>query len=374
MGTLKKKTSRTISKTKSRSGKHVESTKKYGVRVAHHKHTGRRIGISFTSYTVLYFILVLTGATLFFASNAAQADQTVSSGVNLTGRMKGPIPQFPATFIEPSNNGRVNTNTVTIRGTCQPGLYVELFRYSTFAGATLCGNSGEFQLTASLRPGQNNFIAKMSDADAQYAPDSSVLAIFYDIPKKLRVSGTTTQLTNPNDPAAQNQNNPPNYEPLIVTTALARKAYPINKVGVLKYTIIGGVTPYAVSISWDDGSLNDLFSLSNGGEQTASHKFAKSGQHVVSITVSDGLNNKTTVQTIVSVTRDYTGVAGAISPKCVPGSADYFSSECYVNSRVAQILDSVWPAFGVAVLMTTSFWFGERIVAARAASNLRHKH
>ncbi len=373
MAKLKKRTSRTISKAKTHAVKQVESTKKYGVRVAHHKHTGRRIGIAFTSYTVLYFILVLTGATLFFASNAAQADQTVSGSINLTGRMKGPVPQFPATFIEPSNDSKVGTNTITIRGTCQSGLYVELFRYSTFAGATLCGNSGEFQLTVSLRPGQNNFIAKMSDADAQYAPDSSVLTIFYEIPKKLKVDGTGTQATNPNDPNSQNQNNPPNYEPLIVTTSLSRKAYPINKVGTLKYTIIGGIAPYAVSINWDDGSQNDLFSLTNGGEQSALHRFTKSGQHVVSITISDGLNNKTTIQTIVSVTRDYTGVAGVISPKCVPGSADYFSSECYVSSRVAQILDSVWPAFGIAVLMTISFWFGERIVAARITPSLRHK-
>lgn len=381
----KKKPSRTISKkpaglkaTAHSKRTHVETKKKFGVRLVHHRHTGRKVGISHTSYAALYFLLILTGATLFFANRSAQAvDQVVNGSVNLTGRMKGPVPQNPAVFIEPTNGSRTNTNTAVVRGSCQAGLYIELFRYSTFAGSTLCGNNGEFQMTVTLKPGQNDFIAKMSDADSQYAPDSSVLTIFYDVPQKpLTVSGsgnTSTKATNPNDPTTQNVYNPPGYTPLIVTTVLPRTAFPINKEATFKYTILGGQPAYAVLINWDDGTQSDLRSVSNPGEQNVTHKFKKSGQHVITITVSDALNNKAIVQTIVSVTREYTGVASTVPAKCQPGNPEFFSAECYVNNRVVQILDAVWPALIVASLMTLSFWFGERIVYTRYGSHTRRR-
>jgi hypothetical protein len=77
-------------------------------------------------------------------------------------------------------------------------------------------------------------------------------------------------------------------------------------------------------------------------------------------------SNKSTFQVLAVVNENATPpghIGGPPAPEMCVGAPS--SVECYVTSRVAEIVEKLWPAFIMANLMTASFWFGERIVYLR---------
>lgn len=323
---------------------------RYGVRLVHHRHSWRFLPWHYTSYAILYFLLLLTAFLILFASNAVKAGppQTAQGSIAVSGVVNGPPPSTPAVITSPKNNARVSDGLIPVNGTCTQNLFVELYRNNTFAGQDLCDVNNSFEIMLTLVPGENKLMVKVKDGANQYGPDSSTVIVFYD-----------TQSSSQNAPGGSGSRyiangNLPQF--LLYTDSVLHGTV-VNKKFTLVYEIDGGNPPYAVSIDWGDDSKDSVYSHNAKGDYIAEHKYQLAGQFTISIGGSDSMQTKAIIQTIVVVHGTETAALIA-SDACQP------VTKCLASSSF--VLDMVnryiWPAMLIAFLMTFSFWLGERVV------------
>ncbi len=322
----------------------VLTHKKLGVSLTHHQHTGNRVPIRYTSYTLLFFLLVLAGSILLLAGHVAKADQTAQGDINLSGKLLGPPPSTAAVITNPSNGQRFSSNIIDVDGSCTAGLIVEIFRNDSFAGSARCQSQGSFHLSISLIPGQNDLKARIRDDASQYGPDSTIVGAFYDVPK-------TPTAAVPQPPLAT-------ALPFLIYTQSVQRGTGNGGNLQLKYEINGGKAPYAIAINWGDGTKVDAVVQSGEGDFTLSHKYTSAGQYTLSISGNDAAHNRAYVQSVAAV--QGLPVAAAVS-----GCRDFSGITCNVSNQLQRLVDELWPAFIVACLMTVSFWLGERVVYGR---------
>lgn len=307
------------------------------VRIAHHKHSGRKIPIHYTSYAVLFFLLVLTGVSLLLAGGRAMADATHTGNVNVSALVQGPPPNQAAVISSPRDNERFDINIIQLEGKCQPNQVIEAYRYSIFSGTQFCTPEGTFKIHITLQAGRNDLRIRTRDVLRQYGPDSGVVTVYYDPPK-------------PPPPG------------LFLYTRPIYDGFNRGDTVKIKYEIDGGKQPFAVSINWSDDSRADLVSLDKVGDYEASHIYQDGGQYTITISATDQNGTQALIQVVVVINEKESVAAPTIPSACIrePGSF-----ECFMGNRLQQFIENLWPAFIIACLMTASFWFGERIVYSR---------
>lgn len=325
-----------------------------GVRIVHHRHSGKRLPWYYTSYVLLFFLLVLTGAVLLFASSAARADQQAQGSIDLNGQVNGPPPSEAATITNPKNGAHTSTNLIDVDGSCTPGLLVEIYRYAIFAGSTYCTSQETFHVSITLIPGPNDLKARISDSIGQYGPDSSVVTVYYDLPKQIPGKVPIKEIT---------------QRPFLIYTQSIQRGASTTQDTVMKYELNGGKPPYAISINWGDNSNNDVFLQNDEGDFSATHHFKEGGQYTVTISGSDAANNQAIIMTTIAV-QGSKGVVFVAQPAC-NNFASASSTYCLLSNQLVHIVNSIWPAFIVACLMTFSFWLGERVVLSHLPKRLR---
>lgn len=325
---------------------HHKSTykpKKFPVRLAHHKHTGRHLPFYCTSYAVLFFLLVFAGALLLFVTHSTKASQRVESGsVNLFGEVRGSAPSTAATIQSPPDGSRFTSPQLEVKGSCLEGSYIELYRNGSFAGMVLCSANNTFSITITLDAGKNSLKAKTRDSFGQYGPDSATVVVFYDPPGSSGdsiVSPVRIEL-----------------EPGIYG-ALEGQPLAIN------YKISGDKPPYAVSVDWGDGEPGTLVSLNKLGGHKISHEFKKSGHMIIRFNALGSAGTSSTVQT-VAVIYGAEDINISVGYTC-KSTANKFSSHCIANDPLIDLTEKLWPALIVALLMTVSFWVGETVIYRR---------
>ncbi len=331
--------------------KHHHSTYKIGklrLRLAHHKHTGRWLPFYCTSYAVAFFLLILAGALVVFTTHATNANP-ISGSIELTGVVNGPPPEIPAVITSPSSGIEVANSQVELKGTCLEDTYIEIYRNGVFAGMVQCASDGTFKIIITLVPGANDIIAKTRDNIGQYGPDSEKINIFF----KQLVANTTQN---------QTQSGGQTYsKTLLVYTPPLQRGLVINQQLGLEYEIDGGVKPYTASIDWGDGTPNTLINHESIGNFKAIHEYKKAGQMTVRISVIDAKGEQASIQTVV-VVHDITPPAASVS------SCDYskfnssFAQYCTQPGKLEAAVNYIWPALAITILMTASFWIGERVM------------
>ena len=327
----------------------------HGIRIAHHQHSGRFIPWHYTSYAVLYFLLLLTVFLMLFASNAAKATHETSQGsITVSGVINGPPPSTPAIITSPKDGAHVSERTISVLGDCTQDLFVELYRGNNFAGQDLCDGNDSFEIIITLLPGENKLVAKIKDGAEQYGPDSNTVFVFYDVPS-----------TSKEGPSKDISNN--NLLPFLLYTSSAVHGQVVNDKLTLTYEIDGGQSPYAISIDWGDDSKDSVFSHKSDGDFIADHTYKYGGQFTITINGSDSLQTKAVIQTI-AIVYDASDAALITDVDCQP------ITKCLASSSF--ILDIInrylWPATIVALLMTFSFWLGERFVYAESRRKPKH--
>lgn len=324
----------------SKSRAHLDSTfraKRVPIRVAHHKHTGRRLPFYCTSYAALFFILVFISAFVLLITINVHADQQVGT-INLSGQVKGKPPEIPAKLTSPPIQSHFTQSRVEVSGTCLAGTYIEIYRKDIFAGMTICTPEGTFAITITLVPGENLIIAKTRDSLGQYGPDSGVLVIYYD----LSASSGVSQL-----------------KPFLIYTDPVQRGLSINQNLYLDYEVDGGEAPYTVAIDWGDGSPTYLAKHDKKGDFSSAHTYKTSGQRTIYISGIDAEGRKATIQTIVVIHPPSVVASGSSTCEGAGSFAEY----CFPsNSLLIKITEIIWPAIIIAALMTLSFWVGERVI------------
>jgi len=313
-----------------------------GMRIAHHRHTGRRVHIHYTSYAFLFFILVFTGLTLLLGGELVDAgpQQTEQASVGLAGTVPGPPPDSPAVITVPTNNTRTSNSTITVKGSCTNALSVEIYRNNVLAGSTICEN-GAFDLQVGLLPGSNSLKARIFDSLGQYGPDSEAIVVIYETP--------TPSATLPTE--------------LIITAKPAQQFLLQKQRLTVSYTISGGDEPYALAFNWGDGTETEAVPISEEGQYGIARTYNKTGKQTVLINASDALGVKTFFQFAVMVApASGVSVPSNASRACNSGSTPM---SCFASEQIPRLINIAWPALGVTSLMTASFWLGEKIMLSR---------
>lgn len=305
--------------------------KKFVVRMAHHEHSGKHLPFHYTSYAILFFLLIFVTAFVFMISKQVNAYEQIKSGsISLSGFSKGPPPKNAPVITSPVSKNVFEKNVIAVEGTCEPAKYIEIYRNTVMAGGAICSPEGTFKIYVTLVPGKNVIYARIHDALWQYGPDSKSIVVWYNVPA-------------------------PKYPVMLVYTRPIQKGVLLGQDFPLEYTISGGKTPYAVSINWGDGSVADVHVHKSHGSFRVNHKYEKAGQYVLLINVKDDSGQTALIQSVVVVHSTEAEIP-LIAYECVD------SNNCTPPSQVLTLLDWVWPALLVATLMTASFWIGEKYV------------
>ena len=319
--------------------------KKYGVRIAHHEHSGKFLNWQYTSYAVLFFLLACASLVILFASNAARAyDQTGSGSITLGGFSKGPPPENAAVITSPADRAVFEEGIISVQGTCERGLFIELFRNSVLAGGVVCAPNDTFKILITIVPGKNDIQARTFDALLQYGPDSKLITVWYNVPL-------------------------PPVPSVLVYTQPIQKGHFAGQTLELDYVISGGDSPYALSIDWGDNSPSTVLIHQKSGGYKAKHEYKKDGQYTITISATDERGQKALIQSIAVVhSSDSNG-------PLVTRTVCEDESTCLVTTGggLLTALDWVWPAVLIACLMTLSFYIGEKVAAAHPIVRIRSR-
>ena len=331
---------------------HLDSTyraKKVPIRVAHHKHTGKRLPFYCTSYAVLFFLLIFTTTLILIISGSVRADQQ-SGIVQLSGQVKGKPPKVAAKITYPSGNARFTNSQIEVRGTCLEDTYVEIYRKKSFAGMTICSSAGTFSITITLAPGQNNLKARIRDNLGQYGPDSAIVTVYLD--PKPSTKTQTSQVSKEDQKAF--------ISPMLIYTDPVQRGISVGQTLSLDYEVDGNEAPYTIAIDWGDDSPTSLFKHDKEGDNGASHKYTTAGQRTIHISGIGAKGGKAVIQTIVVV--HPTNAPITSTSKCGDNHiGSSFAEYCLPDNELIKIADLLWPTSIVAILMTGSFWVGEKI-------------
>lgn len=240
-------------------------------------------------------IVVLLFFGVFFVSNQTFAAPITSNGaVNVSGTVYGPPPIVPAIITSIASGQRFTNSPITVSGTCGPNLIVKIFKNNIFAGSAVCSNDGKFTILVDLLYGKTELRVRNYDFQDQAGPESMVLAVYYDVPS------VTTEPANGNNSTVQapsNNNEPSAANQLIIKTDVTHRGVTPNVDFEWPIEIVGGTPPYAVNISWGDGTTS-LISRKDGSTFNLHHKYVKNGNYTITINVVDVLGRKTSIQLI----------------------------------------------------------------------------
>ncbi len=322
---------------------------------AHH-HSGRLLAHHHTSYPALAFLLLVSAILAAAASYATQADSSDSSVVSLT--VNGPPPSTAPTIDDPTTGDHVSTNSITVRGTCQSGLLVEVDRNTDFAGDTMCDASGLYSVLITLVPNENDLVARHADALGQYGPDSNVVIVFYDVPPPppspspsasptplpSGSSGSSSGTKHTAQTATPTPAPPAQPAPLLISAGnQLYRGGEVQETIQWPVTITGGRGPYVVTWEWGDGSATDSLVAPAAGPVQMAHAYANPGSYQVTIRATDASGNQAVLQ-VVTVINGTATAASAIG-----------------NSKPdAGVLIAIWPTLSLCGLLVLCFWLGER--------------
>lgn len=294
-----------------------------------HKHTFELHHHRHSSYPGMVLLLVMAGVLLTSVSLTAEAAPPAvnpqSGSIGLQGTVHGPAPSQAATITSPRNGDHTSSIPITVQGLCPAGTFVLITKNGAFAGATTCADDGTFSLQIDLFDGQNELVARVSDALGQFGPDSAGVSVFYDAPSVSLPGGVTGRQL---------------FLDADITVVAVSPGQSVSRT----VTIVGGVGPYAISWDWGDGSTS-LMSQSGEGPVSASHTYAQPGNYQIVVRASDAAGNAAFLQlvTVVNGPVPAVGTNKGTGLGALPGT-----------------LLAAWPLLGLAIFFVAFFWLGER--------------
>jgi hypothetical protein len=322
--------------------------------------TAARTRRFFLPWPVILFILLSIGVLLIGWTFQTEADD-----VHVTAKVSAPLPTGPAVITSPGDGSRFTNVPITVSGTCPTDTYVKLYRNDFFSGTAICTTDGNFTLDTDLFPGANKLEAKIFNLTDDEGPAPTPITVFYDVPQQPTASSDNTQSqpsTGSSTPTSQTP-----AVPLSLKTDFNYRGYKVGQVVEWTLEVNGGVPPYALNVDWGDGS-NSVISQKYAGKVTFNHRYKKvgdgtNGSYKVKATGSDSEGRQTYLQLFLIIVPS--GVPGFVSNTLPAGP--------HINISWLKL---IWPAYFVVILMSLSFWLGEReeIVLIKNRKRLRRGH
>lgn len=329
-----------------------------GLNLSHHRHSGRRLPHSHTSYPALAMVLLAVGVLLSNASHLASAATLTGSGdYVVTAAYLGPPPATAATIDSPIDSAHVKATPITVSGSCPANTYVTLTRNGVTSGSAICGALNTYSLQTDLFSGPNALLAHVYTTFNVAGPNSNQVIVTYDAP--IAVPPTTTGGTASKAPVSTVQpgiatSSQPGL-PLLIKSNFQYVGHALGQAVNYQFEIVGGTAPYAVSINWGDGTTKTL-SLTASGPFSVSHTYAKASQYQSSYkilaTAGDAAGEQTLLQVLAIVNdRPTVPLASTVGNGNQPSAG--------IFQQLGNLMKYLWPTYGVVVLMFGSFWLGE---------------
>lgn len=280
--------------------------------------------------------LVIVGILIVFVFALsrvdAQFENPQTGGIGLQGQISAPAPTSSPTISTPTS-GQVLTNIPQeVRGLCSNGLLVKLFKNNVFSGSAICQN-GSYNILIDLFTGANELVARHYDDLDQAGPDSNVVSvIFNDASRRIGIT-----------------------ERIIMTTNFARRGTNPGQELVWPITISGGKAPYAISVDWGEGDINDVYVVPSPGEFKIKHSYKQAGIYRVLIKATDSEGNIGFLQITVVVNGETT----------MDQSTNTNNSNVCLDKK-----DYIWQSLVIIIpLMLVSFYLGKNY----SVSRIKHK-
>jgi hypothetical protein len=293
-------------------------------------------------YPLIGFMLLAIGLLLIGITFKSSAD---SVDLKVKAKISAPLPTQPAIITSPINNQTFKYKPITVSGTCPtdnyPGNYVVLLRNGVNSGAVPCSSDGTFRIESDLFAGNNELIAQIYNVTDDAGPPSDAVTVQYD-PVTATVPLDSQSLTIP---------------PFLLKTDFKYKSYLTGQSVNWDLEISGGEPAYAIKVDWGDGQTS-LISQKSQGKFTIEHKYNQPGQppsynYTVKVSAVDGGSRTAYIQFFIRV--------NPFNAPLQAGPTNTTSSTSSSSSLLGlNLLAVAWPAYGILVLMTISFWLGEQ--------------
>lgn len=290
---------------------------------------------------MVLFLVIFVVIGLTFKTSAAD--------VNVNAFVNGPPPAGPATILSPLDGETFTAAPVTFSGTCPVGggNMVKLYRNGIFTGATLCTLAGTFQIQSDLFEGLNVMESKVFNGIDVEGPTAPTINVYYNPPPPPAEPDAQTPTTT-SKPVSQ----APTTQ-LLLKTENAFKGYFTGDTINWELEIIGGRSPYALTVNWGDGGLSTL-SRKDAGKFKIKHTYESPGvnqdSYTIKIALTDDAGGSTFLQMMVIV-RDKQEITAAI-----PGSTTASIPPLNLSLQYKVAL----PIYLGLLMLVGTFWLGER--------------
>lgn len=271
---------------------------------------------------ILASALFLLTADKAYAQSGGGAENPQRGSIGIEGLIPGDPPLRPPVINSPIDGQTITELPVTVRGTCEAGLIVEIYKNDVFAGSGVCKDNNTFSIDIDLFFGENVLYAGIRDLMGQRGPDSEKITVFY----KPSVTGS--------DEGRGQQ--------LLLTSPISFKGVLPGEEIVFPVQLSGGKGPYAISINWGDGN-NDVFVRSDTGEFDISHVYQRPGVYRVIVKASDSNDQVAFLQLTAVVSGE-------------PGSG---TDDERPPPRVI-VKYILWPLYVLTALLPVAYWLGVR--------------
>jgi len=231
----------------------------------HHRHTGKLLHHSHTSYRSVFGVLVLAAACmggLAYMQHAAAAELgTVYASVHV------PVPHAPVIISQPEDGTTVTGGGTMIAGSCplvSPQPVVVISVDGTDVGSAACSATSTFSFSLDLVSGQHTIIATPYTVDNDHGPASAPLHI------------TSAVIAAPTQVAT-------------LTPAGLFTTLDTTKTAAWTGTLSGTHPSYKLLLEWGDGTY-DSYTV-KPGPQTLRHRYAQFASYNITIGVQDKTGN-----------------------------------------------------------------------------------
>ena len=313
-------------------------------------------------------LLLLVGVLLVNTGRLAHAATLTSNGsYQVTAAYLGPPPATAPTIDAPLNGSYVKATPITVTGGCPINSYVTLTRNGVSSGSAICGPLNRYSLQTDLFNGANAIQTLAYSKFDVAGPASTTVIVTYAAPAAVTPSPNPISST-PSTPlsSAGFGTNVPRSTPVIAGTPIAQPlllktnfkyvGHALGQPVSYQFEVVGGTAPYAISINWGDGSIKTL-SLSASGPFSVSHTYTRASQYQASYKIiasaGDAAGGQTVLQLLAIINDRPTVPLGS-------SIGNGGQSAGGLSQQLQNILQYIWPTYGVTVLMIASFWLGER--------------
>lgn len=267
----------------------------------HHRHTGKLLHHTHTSFRSLAIVLVLAGACMIGLNILNRA---TAAELSVYASNPAPIPTDPAVITSPEDGTVLTKSATVVSGTCPvitPRVIVAILNNGQQTASVACDSDNKFSVTIVVEPGQHTLVARTYTITGDTGPDSAPVTFIYTTPPAIKSSD-----------AAAVEAEEKGGEPLAITIDTPFITFGPAKDAIWSGTITGGTLPYKVHIDWDDGSSSN-YAISKSGPQQFVHHYTSMQPHLITLRVTDA-DGRGLVRSYAAVTPYVAPAIGDIVP------------------------------------------------------------